>query len=414
MHRQTDRQKQTDHNNPLLSSSVNKCCLQSACRGQTSKLLANLAGSGHRSEGSSNPQRGLHPPLSGPAKTHKVSHRRKLLCQSPEGQLPTGGITSAYRQKCSQTSKKQNISEFFQQTVFSPKAKQPVETYFGSKQPEFLPQDREIQDGDSGNHQDIPPTRGVGHLHRLQGCILPHPNTGTVQEISEISYPRANIPIQSLAIRTIDSTIGVHCSSKGDETDGHTQGYKDPPVPRRLVSASRIPPSLSPTHSGTGTDVPRVRLVGEFGQVGTGTQTNLRFCRLPVRSESRSCPTDTGPVAEPSGEDLRNSVPTGLSGPAVHVPDWSANGHRKASSPRPTTHETHTVAPQKQLESSRITGKGHSYTQIPSPSFGMVAGQKQCSSRSTMTPVKTCAADLHRRLKRRLGCSLGERTARGS
>ena len=24
MHRQTDRQKQTDHNNPLLSSSVNK------------------------------------------------------------------------------------------------------------------------------------------------------------------------------------------------------------------------------------------------------------------------------------------------------------------------------------------------------------------------------------------------------
>ena len=165
-----------------------------------------------------------------------------------------------------------------------------METYFGSKQPEFLPQDREIQDGDSGNHQDIPPTRGVGHLHRLQGCILPHPNTGTVQEISEISYPRANIPIQSLAIRTIDSTIGVHCSSKGGETDGHTQGYKDPPVPRRLVSASRIPPSLSPTHSGTGTDVPRVRLVGEFGQVGTGTQTNLRFCRLPVRSESRSTP----------------------------------------------------------------------------------------------------------------------------
>ena len=55
--------------------------------------------------------------------------------------------------------------------------------------------------------------------------------------------------------------------------------------------------------------------------------------------------------------------------------------------------------------SSGITGKGHSYTQIPSPSFGMVAGQKQCASRSTITPVKTCAADLHRRLKRRLGCS---------
>ena len=61
-----------------------KCCLQSACRGQTSELLANLAGSGRRSEGSSIPQRGLHPPLSDPAKASKVSHRRKLLCQSPE------------------------------------------------------------------------------------------------------------------------------------------------------------------------------------------------------------------------------------------------------------------------------------------------------------------------------------------
>ena len=245
----------------------------------------------------------------------------------------------------------------------------------------------------------------MDHLHRLQGCIIPHPNTGTVQEISEISYPRANIPIQSLTIRTFDSTIGVHCSSKGGQTDGYTQGYKDPPVPKRLVSASRIPPSLSPTHSRAGTDMPRVRLAGESGKVGTGAQTNLRFCRLPVRPEGRSGPTYTGPVAEPPGEDLRNPVPTGLSGPAVHVPDWSANGHRKAGSPRPASHETHTVASQKQLESSGITGEGHSYNQIPSPSFGMVVGQTQCASRSTTTPLKTRTADLYRRLKRRVGCS---------
>ena len=223
-----------------------KCCLQSICRGQTSELLENLAGFGRRSKGSSNPQRGLHPPLSDPAKTSKVSHRHKLLCQSPEEQLPTGGITSAYRQKCSRDSKKQNIFELFQQIVSSPKTKQSVETYLGSEQPEFLPQGGEIQDGDSGNHQDITPTRGVDHLHRLQGCILPHPNTGTVQEISEISCPRTNIPIQSPTIRTFDSTTGVHCSSKGGQTDGYTQGYKDPPVPRRLVGESRCKRKSSP------------------------------------------------------------------------------------------------------------------------------------------------------------------------
>ena len=178
----------------------NKCCPQSACRGQTSKLLTNLVEPGCRSESSSNPKRGLHPPLSDPAKTHKVSHSHKLLCQSPEEQLLTGGITSAYKQKCSGTGKSQNISELFQQAFSSPKTKQQVETYPRPQQSKFISQDGEIQDGDTGNHQDIPATRGVGHLNRLQGCLFPHTNTGTIQEIPEISCPGANIPIQSITL----------------------------------------------------------------------------------------------------------------------------------------------------------------------------------------------------------------------
>ena len=87
----------------VLCSTCNKCqkcCLKSACRGQTSKLLAKLAGSGCRSENSSNPEGGLHPSFSDPAKSHKVSHSHKLLCQSPQEQLPDRGITSTCRQKC--------------------------------------------------------------------------------------------------------------------------------------------------------------------------------------------------------------------------------------------------------------------------------------------------------------------------
>ena len=205
-----------------------------------------MAGPRCRSKSGSNPQRGLHPPLSDPTETSKISNRHKLLWQSPEEQLPAGGIASAYRQKFGRVSKKPIISELFQQIVSSPQTKQSVETDLGSEQPEFLPQVGEIQNGDPGNHQDIPPTGRVDHLHRLQR--LPHPNTGTVQEISEISCPRTNLPIQSPTIRAFDSTTGVYCSSKGGQTDGHTQGYKDPPVPRRLVGESRILSGLSPTH----------------------------------------------------------------------------------------------------------------------------------------------------------------------
>ena len=68
------------------------CCLKSACRGQTTKLLENLGKTGCWSKSSSNPQRRLHPALSDPDKLGKVTHHHKLLCQSSQKPLPVGGI----------------------------------------------------------------------------------------------------------------------------------------------------------------------------------------------------------------------------------------------------------------------------------------------------------------------------------
>ena len=62
---------------------------------------------------------------------------------------------------------------------------------------------------------------------------------------------------------------------KGGETDGHTQGYKNPPVPRRLVGESQVPPNLSPTYPNTGQDVQGSRLAGECRKIRTGGQTSL-------------------------------------------------------------------------------------------------------------------------------------------
>ena len=111
-------------------------------------------------------------------------------------------------------------------------------------------------------------------------------------------------------------------------------------------------------------------------------------------------------MAESSEQNMGNSVTTGLSGPAVHVPDWFTNSHREASSPRPATHETHTVASQKTLENTRITRKGDPNSKIFAPSFTMVATGRQRSHRPTITPNKACSANLYRRIKRRVGHSL--------
>ena len=241
---------------------------------------------------------------------------------------------------------------------------------------------------DTGNHQNIPPTGGVGHFSRFQRCLLPHTNTGTIQEISKIPCPGPDSSIQGTALWSVHSAHGVHCISKGGETDGHTQGYKDPPVPRRLVGESQIPTPLSPTHSNAGQDVPGPRLAGESREIRTGTQTSIRLCRLPVRPQVRLGQTDSGPVAKPSRQDTSTFITTGLSGPAVHVLDRPSYSHRKAGSPRPTTHETHTVASQKQLEGTRISREGYPSTKVPAPSLTMVARGRQCTSRPTITPSK--------------------------
>ena len=147
-------------------------------------------------------------------------------------------------------------------------------------------------------------------------------------------------------------------------------------------------------------------LVGEFRKIRAGTQAGLRLCRLPVRPQVRPGQTDSGPVAKPSGQDTSTSVITGLSGPTVHVPDRPPNSHRETSSPRPTAHETPTVASQKQLEGTRISREDYPPPENPAPSLTMVARQRQCASRSTITPSKTCSADIYRRIKRRVGRSL--------
>ena len=390
-----------------------KCCLKSSCRSETSKLLDNLVTNGCRSQGGSNPKTGLYPSLPKPTQIFKVSHSRKQLCQSSQEQLPVRSIAAAYRQKCCRTGPQSNISRVFQPALFGSQTEQQMEAHFRPKQTESLSQDGEIQNGNTGNHPDIPSAGGVGNISRLQGCLLPHTHTGTVQEISQVPCPRSDIPIQGSSLWPVHSSHGVHSGSQGGEVDGRSQGYKNPPVPRRLVGKGQIPLNLLAQYTNPSQNMSETRLVSELRKVGTGAETSLQLCRLPVRPQIRPGQTDTGPVAKPSGQDTNTSVTTGLSGPAVHVLNRPTNGHRETSSSRPTTHETHTVASQKQLESTGILGEDHSSPQIPAPTLTMVARRKQCASRSTITPHKACSANVYRCIKRRLGCSFKRAHCKG-
>ena len=72
----------------------------------------------------------------------------------------------------------------------------------------------------------------LGNLHRFQRRILPHTNSQSVQEVHAFSCPGSLLPIQSPTLWPVHSTHGDHSGGQRGQTDGFTEGYKNPPVPR--------------------------------------------------------------------------------------------------------------------------------------------------------------------------------------
>ena len=127
--------------------------------------------------------------------------------------------------ECSTTGQNSEISRFLQPTFPGIQTQQSVDTYLGPELPEQIPYDREIQNGKARDN------KGVGNV-QLGGRLLPHTNQKPIQK--KHSSPGSILPIQDASFWSVHSTHRVHGSGEGGQTDGITQGYKIPPVPRRL------------------------------------------------------------------------------------------------------------------------------------------------------------------------------------
>ena len=55
-----------------------------------------------------------------------------------------------------------------QPAIFGTRAQQPVETCPGPEHLEHLFEHRDVQDGNPRDNKNLPPSRGVGHIHRFQ------------------------------------------------------------------------------------------------------------------------------------------------------------------------------------------------------------------------------------------------------
>ena len=286
------------------------------------------------------------------------------------------------------------------------KAQQPVAPHLGSEQLKQVSKDTNFQNGDPRDNTDLSPDRRVGDLHRLQRRVLPCPNKQSIQEVHAFSHPRQDLSIQSTSLWPVHSSHGIHSDSQRGQVASYETGYKDPPVPRRLVGQGQVPPGLSSTDTEPSNTLQGPGMVSEPRKIRAGTKTNLQFRRLPVLFEAGQGQTHPRTLAESAGQDTGDISLSSVPGPELHVPDRVTYGHRKTGSYEQIAHETYSVAPQEQLEDTGNVGEDYSHSKITSSTSGMVAGGRQCYQRSNLTPSSTCSANLYRRLKRRVGRSL--------
>ena len=305
------------------------CCYRSSCRGEVKTVLAKMGVLGFESKSSYHTKGGLYPPVQVQTLLDKVTDCNKQLPQSNQTVLPCGGTVSADKQKCSRTGRKPKFTGVLQPAIFGTQTQQPVETHPGPEHLEHLFKHRVVQDGDPRDNKDLPTGRGVGHIHRFQRRILPHTHSQSVQEVHAFSSPGSILPVQSPTLWPIHSPHGVHSGGQRGQTHGTSEGYKDPPVPRRLAGESLYPRHLSPAYSNSGHTMSGTRVAGEQGKVRTGTQTGLQLRRLPVRPERGQGQTNSRTLADLDRQDQINSVGSGLPGPTIHVPHRSTHSNKK-------------------------------------------------------------------------------------
>ena len=138
------------------------------------------------------------------------------------------------------------------------------------------------------------------------------------------------------------------------------------------------------------------------------------LCRLPVRPQGGQGQTHTRALADLNRQDIVNPVQSGVPGTAVHVPHRTSNSHRKASPPRSTSYETHTVALEEQLEGTRITRKGDTRPQVAPPPLKVGAGGSNVLPGQPLHPLKHPLQIFTDASKEGWGAHLNECTARGT
>ena len=272
---------------------------------------------------------------------------------------------------------------------------------------------KNIQNGNPGNNLDFLATRGMGDIAGLQRRLFPYYNSCEFPEISQVSLPKPVLSIPGPSLWPLHSSDGVHLCGQRSQVNGSIPGYKDPPVPRRLVDSSPYQRILPPGHSIPRRPLPGIGLDSQPTKIRTGTQTDFRVRGLQVRSLSRTGLTDSELLGFDPPKVEIHPIQTKLPSQGIDVPDRPAYSNGKTGAPGETPHETCPVAPETTLENSGIPGEGDSCSKVPSSTPSMVDQGDKCLNKTTFTSFSHAVQIFTDASKEGWGAHLGDFTARG-
>ena len=240
-----------------------------------------------------------------------------------------------------------NISSLLQQTFHSSQTKPKMEASLGPQFSKQIFECKNIQNGNPRDNSDFLATRGMGDITGLQRRLFPHYSSHEVPEISQVPLSESVLSILGPSLWPINSSDGVHLCGQRGQVNGSIPGYKDPPVPRRLVDSSPYQRILPPGHPIPPVPLSGIGLGGEPTQIRVGTQAGIQICGLPIRPLTRTGQTNSEPLGVDSPEGAIYHGQTKVSSQELHVTNRPTYSNRKTGAPGETPSETHLVAPQK-------------------------------------------------------------------
>ena len=231
--------------------SAPQCCRKSTCRRQVTKVLGNMAPPGFKSSGGLHFEGRLQPPVQDETPIDQVTSDNQCICQPSQEQLLERGVAVSDYQTGGREVVVRSSLAFYNRLfiVLKPNNKwRPILDL--SKLNLFLKSET--------FKMETPETI---RLSLQQGEWV------TSLDFSDAYFhipinPRSNLPVHGSAVWPSDSSVGVYKGCEGGKTDGPGQGYKDPPVPRRLVASSPLSGDLfGPNPDPVGL-VPKARVGG--------------------------------------------------------------------------------------------------------------------------------------------------------